>query len=128
MNKIIQRFDIKRHDTLPILAPSVKGFASNPDGSTVTFSMTKLNSTDLPIVLNGSCSPISGSILDIDPKSEFYNTWKCVLQYPWQVGDTAVEGDYTGEFEVTLIGGKLTIPDIEHCELRITVLPDINNT
>jgi hypothetical protein len=128
MAKILQRFDIKRHDTLPILAPTVKGFASNPDGGTVTFSMKKLNSTDLPIVLDGTCPPISGSILDTDPNSLFYNTWKCVLQYPWQVGDTDVEGDYTGEFEVTLVGGKITIPDIEKCELRITVLPDINDT
>lgn len=129
MTKISEVFSIKRHDTLPVLDPLVKGFQQNPDGATVTFSMQKLNSLDAPAVLDAPCPDISGSILDTDPNSPFYNTYSCILQYSWQSGDTDVEGSYKGEFEVSpLSGGKITVPDSEHCLLRIEILEDINDT
>lgn len=126
MSKIIKSFDIKRHDTLPTLAVTIHGFQTNPDGRSVTFTMQKLNSLDPPAVLDGTCPPISGSILETE--GDFEGTYKTVVSYPWQAGDTDVAGSYTGEFEITLGADKITAPDQKVCELRIEISPDLNDT
>lgn len=108
-------FYIKRHDTLPHLIVRLKNELDIPldlatNSPSVYFTMKNSSTGALSI----SANPCSILIPE-----------QGIVRYTWQVGDTAVAGDFSGEFEVVYSYGKFTVPTEK--TFTILIIEDYNN-
>jgi len=98
---------IKRGATLPAFMVKVgkdgDGFVSDPTGATVKFTMA-LRTDPTSIKVNAAAAVIQNVSLNSD------GTYYAELVYQWVSADTDTEGEYDGEFEVTIGTDKLYIP------------------
>ena len=99
-------FDIKRNDTSPSIAGTVKdadGNAVDITGSSVRFHM--LDKDDVVVV---------------DAAATIVSAANGQVRYDWQAADTDVAGAFKGEFEVTYSTGYIeSFPNTSHIPIRI---------
>lgn len=103
-----ETFFIKEGDTSPALLVDLVPSGTDITGATgVVFSMRPRGSTTPTI--NRAAAVI---VTPTNPAR---------LRYNWQTGNTAVAGNYEGEFEVTRADGSIeTFPNDSHITIQIT--------
>lgn len=106
-------FNIKQNDTLPFLAvqffaPTTSGGVTAqyaiPDGAVIRFVMRRQN--DKSIVVNST----NVQVLD---------STNGIVKYQWQPGDTAEQGLYDIEFEMSVGGQRVTFPNDSYRTVEI---------
>lgn len=109
-------FEVKQDDTWPPIGDAIEPVVLsdargviNLTGATVKFFAMHENGTD---TIDGDCiilTPVEGEIM-----------------YDWVLGDTAVSGEYTFEFQITFGDGKkATVPTAGYKTL--TIHPDLGD-
>jgi hypothetical protein len=119
MSKGKKPFIIKRNDTAPILIATVydKGCLGE---------WGRLNLSGVTSI-NFSMIDDCGSLVISSASAQTVSAISGIIQYCWQEGDTAVSGNYTGEFEMFFGDGtKMSLPREGGIEIRI--IDDINQT
>lgn len=99
-------FTIKRGDTLPVIAATLADENGPIDltGATVRFHLRTALTGE--IAVDGAAT-----VTDADAGT---------VEYEWEAGDTAVDGDYRAEWEITFSGGAtLTCPNDTDTTLTI---------
>jgi len=109
-------FLIKRHDALPVLKVYLRDVNDEPVDlsplSTAVYFIMKNVNTGTAAITGNICT-----IVDVDT---------AIVQYTWAATDTAIAGDYLGEFEIRYAdGNKLTVPTED--TLSVIVIEDYNN-
>ena len=110
---------MKRNDTLPLVKISV--VERDLDNPAVT----------TPVDLTGASAKFI-MVTDADPRVVKVNAAATItdalngkVEYSWISADTDTSGDYLAEFEITLTGGKITLPSDD--SLKIKIIDDYDN-
>ena len=99
---------VKQHDTWPPVRATLSD-ASGPIDLT--------GATQIKLILKGATVTITGNCTVVSAPAG-------TVSYTWAAGDTAVAGDYQGEFEITWPGGKVeTVPNDSY--LAVTIKADL---
>lgn len=117
---VTKEIRIKRNDTLPkVKIAVVQKDADNPGvrtpvdltGASATFTM--ITDTATPAIkVNAAAATITDATNGL-------------IEYAWTSPNTDTSGDYLGEFEITIGGGKITLPNDN--SLRIIIVDDFDN-
>ncbi len=108
-------FPIKRNDTLPNFR--LIGIQWG-DGTDMTFAAGDTAKFHMYDTDGNAVVPAGAVTLDVGQNS---------LTYPWQVGDTATEGTFLAEVEITFAaGGKTTIPVDGY--YRVSIAADLDGS
>lgn len=120
-------FLIKEGDTQPSLAATLSddnGPVVIPGGSTVTFVMRKVVDS---CGANGSpCCTSSGQVTGatvVNRAAVIVNAATGQVRYDWAVGDTAMPGEFAGEFKVSVSSLVTTYPSEGY--IPIIINPDL---
>lgn len=118
---VVKHVKLKRNDTLPkIKIAVVERNSDNPGlttpvdltGATATFTMVT-DDDARTVKVNAETATITSDVGGL-------------IEYAWTSSDTDTVGDYLGEFEITLGGGKITLPNDD--SLEIEIVADYDNT
>lgn len=102
----MSQFFIKRGDTLPLLRRTLEldGTAIDLSAATVKFLLRAADA--------GTGAVGAGSVSVIDATGG-------VVEYSWGAADTATAGSYYGEFEATIGGKRLTVPNTGYINIEV---------
>jgi hypothetical protein len=101
--------------TLPVARLPVSGFSANPTGAAITFDL--FDNTGA-VVLDDVAAAVSGIVAQTD------GTWRFELRHAWTSVETAaLDGSYTGRFNVTLPGGDTIGLPQSPLVLRVRIFP-----
>lgn len=109
-------FEIKAHDTLPALRVQL---LKEDDESIID--LTNAQSVRLIMTTAAGAAPLiaAGAVIEAP-------TTAGIVRYDWTAVNTALPGEYLGEFEVTWVGGKKqTFPTGSY--ITISILADLDN-
>ncbi len=102
---------IKQGDTLPVITATLTGADGNPidlTGASVKFNMRRRST---PVIDHGTCT-IVGAATD------------GVVSYAWTAEDTANDGEYRAEFEITFGDNSiLTVPN--DSDITVTIVEQV---
>lgn len=108
-------FNMKRHDTLPVLS----GTITDANGA-----VSLASATEIRIIMTDSSGAIkvdsTGGVADADQVTN-----KGLFTYPWIAADTDTSGDYKLEVQITFPAGKQTFPNPGYSIVRI--VDDLND-
>lgn len=111
---------MKANDLLPAIqgAASTAGTPVNLTSATLIKFFMRAADANFQPVTTGTLK-VNATATAVAP------TTSGVLRYDWVVGDTAVPGNYVGEFQVTFPGAKpQTLPTTSY--ITITILADLD--
>lgn len=100
-------FHLKQNDTAPAIRGTIKdgnGEVVNLAGASARFLMRTQ----------------TGSVV-VDAAAVIVNAAAGIVEYVWQVGDTAIAGLFRAEFEITYSDGSVaTFPNVGYIDVQIT--------
>lgn len=102
-------FSIKRNDLSPAITATLlygDGTAIDLSGGTVRFHMR-----------------LAGGSVKVDAAATVVSPTAGTVRYQWLAGDTDTAGDYEAEWEATVGGSPITVPNEGYLTVRID--PDI---
>lgn len=108
-------FFIRTLDTASVISDTLKdstGAAVSIQGATVRFHMAHIS---------GAGTPVLDATASNDQVGDGSDGTKGKVSYAWAAGNTALEGLYLGEWQVTYGGGAIqTFPNDSYILIRIT--------
>jgi len=111
-------FIIKRNDTAPALIATI--YDKGCLGGWNRLNLSAVTRVDFSMV--DDC----GALIVSSQSAQTISASSGIIQYNWREGDTAVAGNYTGEFELFFGDGtKMSLPREGGISIRIA--EDINN-
>ena len=111
-------FIIKRNDTAPALIATI--YDKGCLGGWNRLNLSAVTRVDFSLV--DDC----GALIVSSQSAQTISASSGIIQYNWREGDTAVAGNYTGEFELFFGDGtKMSLPREGGISIRIA--EDINN-
>ncbi|MHA1988565.1 MAG: hypothetical protein ACW98D_18185 [Promethearchaeota archaeon] len=111
-------FIIKRNDTAPALIATI--YDKGCLGGWNRLNLSAVTRVDFSMV--DDC----GALIVSSQSAQTISASSGIIQYNWREGDTAIAGNYTGEFELFFGDGtKMSLPREGGISIRIA--EDINN-
>ncbi len=110
MSDLEEKFSIKRGDRLPKLRQVLR------DGAGATLDLTGVTAVELRLrdQRGGALVTLAGSAAVVAPATSG------IVEYSWGVGDTAVVGEYFGEWVLTYGGPTRTVPNPGYTHISVT--------